>query len=81
MQAKGTGLIALAAAIVLGAAMICATLVVLNVRVIYPRFDLATNTTVMDDKTYVQMLAKGCSQQLLPGGGNVSISCPLWVRS
>jgi hypothetical protein len=69
-----------AIAIVLAAAMICATLVVLNVRTIYPRIDVASNTLVMDNGVYLRLLANGCTGVVNPAGGTTSVSCPLWVR-
>jgi hypothetical protein len=60
--------------------MICVTLVVLNMRVVYKRLDYTTKQLVMDNAVYLRLLQDGCTQVVNPGGGTTSVSCPLWVR-
>lgn len=65
-------------AIIIGAVLVCATLVVVNVRTSYPRRGMAP-------QVYNQLLASGCTAQYEPGAPGfapvaVSVNCPLWVR-
>jgi hypothetical protein len=73
MQTQTSGRFLLATAIVIAAAMVCATLLVLNVHATYP-------VQGMTGETYLHLLTSGCTLQTIPGGTPVSVTCPLWVR-
>jgi hypothetical protein len=71
-----TGRWLLPAAIVLAAVMICATLLVLNLRVTYPVPDL-------NGQTITRLIEHGCTAVPFGISGNnatVAISCPVWLR-
>jgi hypothetical protein len=74
MQTKSNSQILVAVAIVIGAIMICATLLALNVRTVYPMTDRQIQTE------YLQLVQSGCTDVSITGGGLAAISCPLWVR-
>jgi len=77
MNTQNNARLVLAGAIVLAAAIVCATLIALNFRVTYPLQSLDLSTPV-----YYQLLERGCTPQYLPGPPPTpfSVSCPLWVR-
>jgi len=78
MQPKSSQSWPIAAAIVIGALMICATLVVLNLRTTYP---LITNGQPMSAETFTKLMSSGCTLLTTPDtGGRFGLSCPLWVR-
>jgi len=75
MQPKSSQSWPIAAAIVISAVLICATLVVLNVRQTYAITDPNVRGT-----QYLKLLQSGCVSIPLEGGGIAGVSCPLWIR-
>jgi hypothetical protein len=67
----------IAVAIVIAAAMICGTLIVVNMRVTYP---MVNGNVVMDGNVYTRLLSSGCTVITSPSGGQFGVSCPLWIR-
>lgn len=74
MQSQSRSWWPVAGAIVIAAAMICATLVLLNLRTVYPMTDSQIQAK------YLQLVQSGCTDVSITGGGLAAISCPLWVR-
>lgn len=69
----------LAVAIIVAAVLVCATLVILNVRMTYPLRGLGTDA---NGPVYLRLLYSGCTPQYVGGTADapISVSCPLWVR-
>jgi hypothetical protein len=66
-------------AILIAALMLCATLLVLNLRRTYPFVDTTNNKLLIDNTVYLRLLSSGCTTVPTPAGGVAAVSCPLWV--
>jgi hypothetical protein len=60
-------------AILIASAMVCATLLALNLHSTY-------RIQGMGGDTYLHLLYSGCSVVTTPEGGQVAMTCPLWVN-
>jgi len=77
MQSQSNSYVPLAIAIVIATALVCATLIALNLRTTYP----ITVIVGKEPQALTQLLSSGCTLMTVPDtGARVGLSCPLWVR-
>jgi len=58
---------------VIATAMLCATLLLLNLRISYP-------TQGMKQDVYTRLTTSGCTENIVLNNLPIALSCPLWVH-